>query len=103
MAVVLMGVCGSGKSTVGRHLAKTADWEFIDADDHHPETNKQKMAKGIPLTDEAWMASYLTSHSEKLENQPPGWRFSLFCFEEELQRNSVHGTDGSCPSEMLVL
>jgi len=52
MIVVLMGVCGCGKSTVGRALAKDLGWAFLDADDLHPPSNVEKMASGIPLTDE---------------------------------------------------
>jgi len=52
MIVVLMGVCGCGKSTVGRALAKDLGWAYLDADDLHPPTNVEKMASGIPLTDE---------------------------------------------------
>jgi gluconokinase len=50
--VVLMGVSGSGKSTVGVALASRLRWPFIDADDLHPATNVDKMRAGIPLTDE---------------------------------------------------
>lgn len=52
MIVVLMGVSGSGKSTVGAALATTLGWPLIDADDLHPPHNVAKMAAGIPLTDE---------------------------------------------------
>ena len=51
MIVVLMGVCGCGKSTVGVALANTIGWTFLDADDFHPEANVAKMATGVPLTD----------------------------------------------------
>lgn len=51
MIVVLMGVSGSGKTTIGRALAARLNWPFADADAYHPETNKQKMHAGIPLTD----------------------------------------------------
>ena len=51
MIVVLMGVCGCGKSTVGVALANTFGWTFLDADDFHPEANVAKMATGVPLTD----------------------------------------------------
>jgi gluconokinase len=50
-AVVLMGVAGSGKSSVGRALAEELGWEFHDGDDFMPTANVQKMASGIPLTD----------------------------------------------------
>lgn len=49
--LILMGVSGSGKTTIGERLAKLFDWEFFDADDFHPAENIQKMASGIPLND----------------------------------------------------
>lgn len=51
MIIVLMGVSGSGKTRVGRELAETLGWEFIEGDDFHPAANKEKMARGVPLTD----------------------------------------------------
>ncbi len=52
MIVVLMGVSGSGKTTIGKLLAGRTGWTFADADDHFPPSSKQKMAAGHPLTDE---------------------------------------------------
>jgi gluconokinase len=52
MIVVLMGVSGSGKTTVGKLLASQLGWIFYDADDYHPAANVAKMHAGIPLTDE---------------------------------------------------
>ena len=52
MIVVLMGVTGSGKSTVGTLLAERWGTVFADADDYHPAANKAKMAAGNPLNDE---------------------------------------------------
>ena len=52
MIVVLMGVSGSGKTTIGTLLAGRAHAVFADADDYHPLSNKQKMAAGHPLDDE---------------------------------------------------
>jgi gluconokinase len=49
--VVVMGVSGSGKSTVGALLAKRLGAEFLDADEFHPPENVAKMAAGVPLTD----------------------------------------------------
>jgi gluconokinase len=51
MIVVVMGVCGCGKTTVGKALAAALGWRFFDADDFHPPANIEKMAAGIPLTD----------------------------------------------------
>ena len=48
---ILMGVSGSGKSTIGRSLAQILDWPFYDGDDFHPPENIAKMSRGIPLSD----------------------------------------------------
>lgn len=50
-AVVVMGVSGSGKTTVGRALAERLGWVFYDGDDYHPAANVAKMASGEPLDD----------------------------------------------------
>jgi gluconokinase len=46
-----MGVCGTGKSTVGARLADALGWTYADADDFHPPTNVAKMQSGTPLDD----------------------------------------------------
>lgn len=51
MIVVLMGVAGSGKTTIGRLLAGELGWKFYDADDFHPAHNVEKMERGVPLDD----------------------------------------------------
>jgi gluconokinase len=50
--LIVMGVSGSGKSTIGTLLAMRLHWEFEDADWFHPAANVEKMHSGIPLTDE---------------------------------------------------
>jgi gluconokinase len=50
--VVVMGVCGCGKTTVGQALAHQLGWPFFDADDFHPPANVAKMARGVALTNE---------------------------------------------------
>lgn len=50
--LVLMGVSGSGKSTVGDALASSLGWRFLDADSFHPSANVAKMKAGTPLTDD---------------------------------------------------
>ncbi len=52
MIVVVMGVSGSGKTTIGAMLAGRLGWEYAEADDFHPRANVDKMHAGIPLTDE---------------------------------------------------
>ena len=51
MIVVLMGVSGSGKTTIGELVARRLGWRFIEGDDLHPPGNVAKMAAGIPLED----------------------------------------------------
>lgn len=60
LLIVVMGVSGSGKSTVGALLATKLGLRFEDADDLHPAANVAKMAAGVPLTDEdrwPWLAT----------------------------------------------
>ena len=69
MIVIISGVSGSGKTTVGVMLAGRLGWPFADADDFHPAANVEKMRAGIPLTDEdrwpwlraigAWMDEHI--------------------------------------------
>jgi carbohydrate kinase (thermoresistant glucokinase family) len=49
--LVVMGVAGAGKTTVGELVAKGLGWPFVDGDDLHPQANIEKMRSGIPLTD----------------------------------------------------
>jgi gluconokinase len=49
--IILLGVSGSGKTTVGQALSALTGWTFLDADDYHPPANVEKMSGGEPLTD----------------------------------------------------
>ena len=49
--IILIGVSGSGKTTVGKQLAARLNWQFQDADDYHSAANQAKMQQGIALTD----------------------------------------------------
>jgi gluconokinase len=49
--VIVMGVSGSGKTTIGQALAEQLGWRYLDADDYHPAANVAKMAAGTPLQD----------------------------------------------------
>lgn len=71
MIIVVMGVSGTGKSTVGGSLSDQLGLPFIDADDFHPEVNKAKMQSGTALTDEdrwPWLQT-LASELARYEQQ----------------------------------
>jgi gluconokinase len=60
MVILVMGIEGTGKTTVGKMLAERLHWEFADADDFHSAANKEKMKQGIALTDAdrvPWLAA----------------------------------------------
>jgi len=60
MVILVMGIEGTGKTTVGKLLAERLHWEFADADDFHSVANKEKMKQGIALTDgdrAPWLAA----------------------------------------------
>jgi len=60
MIVILIGVSGSGKTTIGQLLAEDLSWQFYEGDDFHPQANIDKMRQGTPLTDAdraPWLAA----------------------------------------------
>ena len=74
MVIVLMGVSGSGKTTIGTRLAEVLDWDFVDGDDFHPDANVEKMSRGEPLTDEdrrPWLRSIREFIDERLASDDP--------------------------------
>jgi gluconokinase len=67
MIILVMGVTGSGKTTVGKMLASRLGWVFLDADNFHSAENVEKMRRGIPLSDadrEPWLEAI---HAELLK------------------------------------
>jgi gluconokinase len=68
MILLVMGVTGSGKSTVGKMLAERLGWVYLEADDFHCESNKAKMHRGEPLT-EADRQPWLAAMRAELETQ----------------------------------
>jgi gluconokinase len=69
MILIVAGVSGSGKSTVGALLAGRLGWRFADADDFHPAANVAKMRAGVPLTDAdrwPWLRAIATWMDERI-------------------------------------
>ncbi len=69
MVIILMGVSGCGKTTIGEQVSKAMDIPFYDADDFHPESNVERMKNNIPLTDQdrfPWL-EILASNIQKWE------------------------------------
>lgn len=74
-SVVVMGVSGSGKTTIGIGLAKRLGWPFVDGDSLHPPANVAKMAAGVPLNDDdrwPWLAAIARWFDERRAAGEPG-------------------------------
>ncbi|WP_437678710.1 gluconokinase [Sorangium sp. So ce131] len=70
MIVLVMGVSGAGKTTVGARLARDLGWVFVDADDLHPPANIEKMRSGKPLDDQdraPWLAALAARIAQLLD------------------------------------
>lgn len=74
MIIVVMGVAGCGKTSVGELLAERLGWTFLEGDAFHPQSNRDKMAAGNPLTDaDRWpwldrIAAEMTAYAQRGEN-----------------------------------
>ncbi len=90
--IVIMGVSGCGKTTVGAALAERLNAIFLDADDFHPAANVEKMRTGTPLNDEdraPWLA---TLNRELRERRQRGERAVLACSALKLRYREAIGT-----------
>jgi gluconokinase len=111
-AVVVMGVAGCGKSTVGQLLARRLGWPFAEADNFHSAANVAKMASGTPLTDEdrqPWLESL-----RKWIDDTPGdsvmtcsalrrsYRDILRGAQANVRFLHLHGTDEAIAARMAV-
>ena len=93
---IVMGVSGSGKTSVGKSLAKHLGWDFYDADDFHPPENVAKMAKGIPLTDldrAPWLAALHKLISSSLAQNRPGV-LACSALKESYRQKLLEGLEG---------
>lgn len=94
--VVVMGVAGSGKTTVGQTLAERLGWDFYDADGFHPMENISKMASGIPLDDAdraPWLASLQTLISASLKQARPAV-LACSALKESYRQKLLEGNSG---------
>ncbi len=93
MIVVVMGVAGSGKSTIAEILAQRLGWVFLDADQFHSPGNKEKMHRGIPLTDADRFPWLDAIHDELAANEAKGRSVVLACsaLREEYRRRLSRG------------
>ncbi len=75
MVLIIMGVAGCGKTSVGKMLSEKLGWKYYEGDNYHPKENVEKMSNGIPLNDEdrmPWLLKLRTiiedalSHSENI-------------------------------------
>ncbi len=130
MVVVVMGVAGAGKSTLGRMLADALDAAFVEGDDYHPSTNVEKMSAGVALDDDdrwPWLdalAQAMAEHAardahavvacsalkrryrDRLRAQVPSARFVLLQADREplaerLAARSVHFMPATLLSSQL--
>jgi len=93
---VVMGVSGSGKSTVARGISVALGWAFAEGDDFHPEANVAKMRSGQPLTDDdrwPWLealASWIESKEESGESAVVTCSALRRVYREVLRRDAPH-------------
>jgi carbohydrate kinase (thermoresistant glucokinase family) len=96
LVIVLMGVSGSGKSTVGAELSRKLGWPFRDADSFHPAANVEKMSRGVPLTDEdraPWLAAIAQWIDERRRLSDPGI-VSCSALKRAYRRRIIGGREG---------
>ena len=94
--LIVMGVSGCGKSSVGRALADSLGWDFYDADDFHPPENVAKMTDGLPLDDSdraPWLASLHDIISTNLKADKPGV-LACSALKERYRRQLMDGNEG---------
>ena len=96
MVLVIMGVVGSGKTTVGTLLAHKLGWQFADADAFHPDDNIRKISQGRPLTDAdraPWLAAMRGAIEQwhiKRKNVVLACSALKHSYREELRTGDVH-------------
>ena len=104
MILIIMGVTGTGKTTIGHLLVAKTGWEFAEGDDFHSKENVAKMQAGIPLTDEdraPWLA---TLHQQIMDWHNRGVNAVLTCSALKQQyRNTLSAGLTSAEVRFVVL
>lgn len=93
--IIVMGVAGCGKTTVGKALAEHLGWDFYDADDFHPPENVARMASGIPLDDSdraPWLTALHDLISGCLKQNRPGI-LACSALKERYRQRLLEGND----------
>lgn len=93
MIILVMGVTGSGKTTVGKLLAQRLGWVFLDADDFHSSANREKMHRGIPLSDADRTPWLDAIHDELLRRNGDGENIVLACSALKQEYRDVLGAN----------
>jgi gluconokinase len=94
--IIVMGVSGSGKTSVGKSLADHLGWNFYDADHFHPPENITKMANGIPLDDSdrtPWLAALHNLIASSLKEDRPGV-LACSALKERYRQQLLEGNEG---------
>jgi gluconokinase len=100
--VILMGPAGSGKTTVGKSLASYLSWEFADGDDFHSPANKEKMSRGIGLSDEDRIPWLDSIRDAMLQWQAQGRSVVLACSALKRSYRELLGIHSNAKNVKLV-
>jgi gluconokinase len=95
LVVLVMGVSGSGKTTIGRLLAEELGWSFSDADEFHSSTNRNKLTSGVPLSDEdrrPWVEQLRSAISAWIEENR-STVLACSALKAGFRRDLVHGLE----------
>src|SRR5436190_22456987 len=97
MVIYIMGVAGSGKTTIGKKLSSKTGYAFYDADYFHPEQNIDKMKAGLPLTDEdrwPWLDNIHAFVSKQL--QSANIILACYALKEVYRQRLSNGIETQC-------
>ena len=100
--IIVMGVAGTGKSTIGKMLSDKLEIPFYDADDFHPATNKAKMRSGQPLNDED-RAPWLEALAEELQKWQEKSGAILACSALKRQYRATLSNQGKLTLKWIFL